>query len=104
MNSALITAWSREFFGPVVAPRLTADAVIELALRYCDLAVSRGLLAIRSNVDIRDDRLLAVDPLLDVKRAPDRPLHQLFHRTVTTNRQPPGKTWNAALDDCRFAH
>jgi cytosine/creatinine deaminase len=49
-------------------PRLTADAVIERALRYCDLAVSRGLLAIRSHVDICDDRLLAVDALLDVKR------------------------------------
>ncbi len=49
-------------------PRLTADVVIERALRYCDLAVSRGLLAIRSHVDICDDRLLAVDALLDVKR------------------------------------
>jgi hypothetical protein len=29
--------------------------------------VSRGLLAIRSHVDICDDRLLAVDALLDVK-------------------------------------
>jgi cytosine/creatinine deaminase len=49
-------------------PQLTADAVSERALRYCDLAVSRGLLAIRSHVDICDDRLLAVDALLDVKR------------------------------------
>jgi cytosine/creatinine deaminase len=32
------------------------------------LAVSRGLLAIRSHVDICDDRLLAVEALLDVKR------------------------------------
>lgn len=49
-------------------PLLTVDAVIERALRYCDLAVSQGLLAIRSHVDVCDDRLLAVDALLDVKR------------------------------------
>src|SRR5215208_6236579 len=49
-------------------PLLTAEAVIERALRYCDLAVARGLLAIRSHVDVCDDRLLAVDALLDVKR------------------------------------
>ena len=48
-------------------PQLTGEAVIERALRYCDLAVSRGLLAIRSHVDVCDDRLLAVDALLDVK-------------------------------------
>src|SRR3954470_3658762 len=39
---------------------LTADAFIERALRYCDRAVSQGLLAIRSHVDVCDDRLLAV--------------------------------------------
>jgi cytosine deaminase len=49
-------------------PLLTPDAVIERALRYCDLAVAQGLLAIRSHVDVCDDRLLAVDALLDVKR------------------------------------
>jgi cytosine deaminase len=49
-------------------PLLTAEAVVERALRYCDLAVSQGLLAIRSHVDICDDRLIAVDALLDVKR------------------------------------
>ncbi|HEY0293476.1 MAG TPA: amidohydrolase family protein [Hansschlegelia sp.] len=49
-------------------PLLTVDAIIERALRYCDLAVSQGLLAIRSHVDICDDRLLAVDALLEVKR------------------------------------
>src|SRR5215217_9335623 len=49
-------------------PLLTPEAVIERALRYCDLAVARGLLAIRSHVDICDDRLLAVDALLEVKR------------------------------------
>lgn len=49
-------------------PLLTHDAVKERALRYCDLAVSQGLLAIRSHVDICDDRLLAVEALLEVKR------------------------------------
>ncbi len=48
-------------------PHLTHDAVVERALRYCDLAVSQGLLAIRSHVDVCDDRLLAVDALLDVR-------------------------------------
>ncbi|GLK84571.1 amidohydrolase family protein [Ancylobacter defluvii] len=48
-------------------PLLTHDAVIERALRYCDLAVSQGLLAIRSHVDVCDDRLLAVEALLDVR-------------------------------------
>ncbi len=41
---------------------------MERALRYCDLAVSKGVLAIRSHVDICDDRLTAVDALLEVKR------------------------------------
>jgi cytosine/creatinine deaminase len=49
-------------------PLLTPEAVMERALRYCDLAVSKGLLAIRSHVDICDDRLTAVDALLEVKR------------------------------------
>jgi len=49
-------------------PLLTAEAVIERALRYCDLAVAQGLLAIRTHVDTCDDRLLAVDALLEVKR------------------------------------
>ena len=49
-------------------PLLTHEAVIERALRYCDLAVAQGLLAIRSHVDVCDDRLLAVDALLEVKK------------------------------------
>ncbi|MBV17289.1 MAG: cytosine deaminase [Thalassospira sp.] len=49
-------------------PLLTPEAVIERALKYCDLAVSKGLLAIRTHVDVCDDRLLAVDALLDVKK------------------------------------
>lgn len=49
-------------------PLLTQQALVERALQYCDWAVARGLLAIRSHVDICDDRLLAVEALLDVKR------------------------------------
>jgi cytosine deaminase len=49
-------------------PHLTADALIERALAYCDWAVAKGLLAIRSHVDTSDPSLLAVDALLDVKR------------------------------------
>ena len=49
-------------------PLLTVDALIERALAYCDWAVAKGLLAIRSHVDVCDDRLLAVDALLQVKR------------------------------------
>ena len=49
-------------------PLLTAEAVMERALRYCDLAVAQGLLAIRSHVDVCDDRLLAVDALLEVRK------------------------------------
>src|SRR5271156_6561402 len=57
-----IALWSE------LKPLLTHEAVTERALRYCDLAVSQGLLAIRSHVDVCDDRLLAVEALLDVKK------------------------------------
>jgi cytosine deaminase len=49
-------------------PQLAQDALIERALEYCDWAVARGLLAIRTHVDVCDDRLLAVEALLEVKR------------------------------------
>ena len=49
-------------------PHLTQEAIVKRALAYCDWAVARGLLAIRSHVDICDERLLAVEALLDVKR------------------------------------
>jgi cytosine/creatinine deaminase len=47
---------------------LTQEALVERALQYCDWAVARGLLAIRSHVDVCDERLLAVESLLEVKR------------------------------------
>jgi len=49
-------------------PQLTQEALVERALQYCDWAVAKGLLAIRSHVDVCDDRLLAVEALLHVKR------------------------------------
>jgi cytosine deaminase len=49
-------------------PVLLQEALIERAMQYCDWAVARGLLAIRSHVDICDDRLLAVEALLEVRR------------------------------------
>ena len=48
-------------------PTLTKDALIERALRYCDLAVSQGLLAIRSHVDTSDPRLVTVEAMLEVR-------------------------------------
>jgi cytosine deaminase len=48
-------------------PLLTPEALVERALRYCDLAVAQGLLAIRSHVDISDPRLITVDALLAVR-------------------------------------
>ena len=50
-------------------PLLTQEAIVERALRYCDWAVAKGLLAIRSHVDVCDPRLLAVEALLHVKES-----------------------------------
>jgi cytosine deaminase len=49
-------------------PHLSQEAVVARALVYCDMAVAQGLLAIRSHVDVCDDRLLAVEALLEVKK------------------------------------
>jgi len=49
-------------------PLLTHEAVIERALAYCDMAVAQGIGAIRSHVDVCDDRLLGVEALLEVKQ------------------------------------
>ncbi len=56
-----IALWSE------LKPLLTQEALVERALRYCDWAVARGLLAIRSHVDVCDPRLLAVEALLHVR-------------------------------------
>jgi cytosine deaminase len=49
-------------------PLLKAEDLIERALAYCDWAVARGLLAIRSHVDTSDPSLLPVEALLEVKK------------------------------------
>ena len=49
-------------------PTLKADDLIARALTYCDWAVAKGLLAIRSHVDTSDPSLLPVEALLEVKR------------------------------------
>jgi cytosine/creatinine deaminase len=51
-----------------IRTEIPEDDFYRRALSYCDLAVSQGLLAIRSHVDITDPRLRAVDVLVDVKK------------------------------------
>jgi cytosine deaminase len=46
----------------------TVDEMVARALRYCDWAVSMGLLAIRTHVDTTPDHLRGVDAMLEVKR------------------------------------
>ncbi len=49
-------------------PVQSVEDIIERALRYCDLAVSMGIGAIRSHVDICDDELKGVEALLEVRK------------------------------------
>lgn len=49
-------------------PHITAEALRARALAYCDLAVSQGLLAIRSHVDVSDDALMGAEVLVEVKK------------------------------------
>lgn len=49
-------------------PLLTEEALVERALAYCDWAVAKGLLAIRSHVDTSDPSLLPVRAMLAVKK------------------------------------
>ncbi|MFY0619055.1 amidohydrolase family protein [Shimia sp.] len=48
-------------------PVQSVDDIIARALKYCDLAVSKGLGAIRSHVDTCDDDLKGVQALLEVR-------------------------------------
>ncbi len=48
-------------------PLLTKEALVERALRYCDLAVTQGLLFIRSHVDTSDPRLITAEALIEVR-------------------------------------
>ena len=57
-----IALWSE------LKPLLTEAALIDRALAYCDWAVARGLLAIRSHVDTSDPSLLPVRAMLEVKK------------------------------------
>jgi cytosine/creatinine deaminase len=52
-----------------IQPHLDADLLKRNALAYCDLAVSQGLLAIRSHVDVTEDSLLGAEVLAEVKRS-----------------------------------
>jgi len=49
-------------------PLLTPEAVIERALKYCDLAVAQGLLSVRSHVDVSTAPLVGVEALLEVRK------------------------------------
>ena len=69
-------------------PLLTLEAVVERALPYCDWAVGKGLLAIRTHVDVCDDRLLAVEALLEV-RSEDRALYRPAARRLPAGRRSP---------------
>jgi cytosine deaminase len=48
-------------------PNLTAETIKARALKLCHWAIARGTLAIRSHVDVSDERLLAVNALLAVR-------------------------------------
>jgi cytosine deaminase len=48
-------------------PHLTQNAIYDRAKRLCLWSAARGTLAIRTHVDICDDRLLAVDALLQLR-------------------------------------
>ena len=48
-------------------PIVTKEELVDRALRYCDLAVSQGLLFIRSHVDTSDPKLVTAEALLEVR-------------------------------------
>jgi len=48
-------------------PHLTIENIKNRALQLCHWAIARGTLAIRSHVDVSDERLLAVNALLEVR-------------------------------------
>lgn len=57
-----IALWQR------ISPGFTPENFRERALRYCDMAVSKGLLAIRSHVDITNPDLMAAEVIAEVRR------------------------------------
>jgi cytosine deaminase len=48
-------------------PHLTVENIKARARELCHWAIARGTLAIRSHVDVSDDRLLAVNALLEIR-------------------------------------
>ncbi|MEL7466065.1 MAG: amidohydrolase family protein [Pseudomonadota bacterium] len=48
-------------------PIQTVEEIVERALKYCELAIAKGIGAIRSHVDVCDDELKGVEALLDVR-------------------------------------
>ena len=50
-------------------PLISAQDVYDRALALCHWAIAKGTLAIRSHVDVCDDRLLAVEALIAVRKA-----------------------------------
>ncbi len=48
-------------------PIVTKEELVDRALRYCDLAVTQGLLFIRSHVDTSDPKLVTAEALLEVR-------------------------------------
>lgn len=82
-------------------PTLTVDALVERALRYCDLAVTQGLLAIRTHVDTSDPKLTTVEAMLEVKArvAPYITLQLVAFPQDGYTRAPEGvKSLTRALD------
>ena len=69
-------------------PLLTPEAVVERALRYCDWRSRKGLLAIRSHVDICDDRL-ARGRCAARREAEGRALHRPAARRLSAGRLLP---------------
>jgi len=49
-------------------PLLTIDDLFERGMEMCRWAIAKGTLVIRSHVDVCDERLLAVEALLEVRR------------------------------------
>ena len=81
-------------------PSLTIDSIKQRAREYCQLAISQGLLAIRSHVDICDPQLKAVDALLDIQQemAPYMDLQLVAFPQDGFLRDPKAKTQlNVAL-------
>lgn len=50
-------------------PIQSIDEIVARAMRYCDLAVSQGLLAIRTHVDVSDEDLKTVEAMLEVRES-----------------------------------